>query len=105
MHETIAGAYRKDVQTFLGLDQPLRPYINHRVGKGADYHYAIDICKPKYKRLRRELVEMGTNASAWIQRYFLPLDNVHVSSPDYFITRMKEWSRDPCEDQMSSKHL
>jgi hypothetical protein len=82
---TRVAQYRSDLQTFLGLQEPLYPYQNDRHGsKGADYHYAIVICESRYNRLRRELVEMGTNASKWIQTYFLHLANVHVSSPNHF---------------------
>jgi hypothetical protein len=45
---TQVAQYRSNLQTFLGLQEPLYPYQNDQHGsKGAEYHYAI-ICESMY---------------------------------------------------------
>jgi len=89
-------AYCEDLSNFLGLSQMLEPMQAIRDDKRADYHYKIDVCKPKYKAVREELLEMGRNASQWLQEYFLVHPDVVVSSPEHFRTLVQTWGTDPC---------
>lgn len=99
--------YSQDMSKFLGLKQPLSPltatppeqmkekYKKHK-------NPQIDICDSLYNDLRSELLEIGRNASEWIETYFLKSPDVTVSSPDHFRTLLRSWSVDPCTKKSPS---
>jgi len=91
--------YRNDLSNFIGLTTPLAPIHTEEEENrtSTNFNYAIDICDDKYRPLREELLEVGSNAAAWIQTYFLPLPDVTVSSPDHFRELLDSWSIDPCD--------
>lgn len=57
----------------------------------------IDICEPKYRKLRQKLVQNGKRASRWITKFLLKSDRVVISSPEYFLELISKWESDPCE--------
>ncbi|GKY95801.1 hypothetical protein MPSEU_000540800 [Mayamaea pseudoterrestris] len=107
----LARRFAHDFKEFLQLDKPLRPVDNEStlrkiflklVGKKKkeerpNFHYAIDICDDKFVELRRELLQVGKEASQWISQFLLNQPSVHVSSPQHFRDLLSTWSIDPCE--------
>jgi len=91
--------YRKDLSDFIGLSVPLSPIPKEEGRTSRNYNYAIDICDEKYRSLREELLEVGTNAATWIRSYFMTLPDVMVSSPEHMHELLSSWSVDPCDDE------
>lgn len=96
INATIYDQFRKDLSSFLGLKRTLDKF---EMPRDTYTSRAIDICEQKFDQLRVELCEHGTLAAEWILTYFLPLSDVSVSSPDYFITMLQTWGEDPCKSQ------
>ena len=107
----VAEALRKDLSAFLELETLLpsletaQPRVHEDNSTAADPRFVrrrrvrevIDICEPQYQTLRNELVLVGRDAAEWIEKYFMPLSNVIVSSPDYFRRVLSTYQKDPCE--------
>jgi hypothetical protein len=109
LHNGRSARYRWDLETFLGLTEPLEPIPLRGETDGESYnytsenfHYDIDICEDKFADLRRQLLEVGTTAAEWILKYFVPHPDVTVSSPDHFEELLLSWSIDPCESSRRS---
>ena len=90
--------FRKDLQEFLRLDSPLRnfddaPKVNSNEITYPEY---IDICDPKFTRLRNVLLNQGGRSSEWIINHFIKAKDVVVSDEDFFIENLKTWGTDPC---------
>lgn len=98
--------FRKDLQQFLHLDNPLpemiwiKPGYDHSINatiKEQITSKKIDICEDRYQTLRNILVQQGILASKWIREYFLQADGVVVSQKEYFSNViLKSWEQDPC---------
>ena len=82
-----------DLQSFLGLKEPLVP---NRFGAQAHASAGINICDERYQELRQHLVNIGVEASTWILQYFLDKENVFVSDREYFKSLVETWKTDPC---------
>ena len=95
-NETRKNAYCQDMTDFLGLRRRLDP-LKADPKAGKNYH-KLNICEPQYKELRKELMNMGRNASTWLSSFFLKLPDVHVSSPQHFQDLIASWARDPCDE-------
>jgi len=89
--------YRRDLSNFLGLQEELDPFGDSHSSR--NHKYALDICLPKYKTLRRKLMGIARAASTWIRMYFMQHPDVLVSSPEYFDKLLLTWMEDPCELQ------
>jgi hypothetical protein len=99
---------KEDIQSFLGLPSPLgpipqknsvaemakkrKPLKPNEITKSKE----INICDSKHDILRSQLMDIGANASIWIQQYFLDLPSVHVSSRSYLDALLDYWRVDPC---------
>lgn len=99
------GQFRVDLQSFLGLRQPIEPLIWFKPGRQHSDEKVIqrtnskkiNICDEKYEGLRNVLMEQAVNASRWIREFFVNSPDVTVSSPEYFVkTLMPSWEQDPC---------
>jgi hypothetical protein len=97
-----------DLQSFLGLHEPISPMIWFKPGKKHENENTlkkvnemkINICDEKYIKLRDALMEQSINASRWISQYFIHAPDVFVSSKEHFSSvLMKSWERDPCLDR------
>jgi hypothetical protein len=92
----ISETVRRDMQDYLGLQQPLpvlEPASKH-VASTMD----MDICLPEHDVLRTQLLQIAWQASEWITTYFLPLPDVTVPAPEHFRSvLLNDWRRDPCE--------
>jgi hypothetical protein len=93
----------KDLQTTLGLQQPIES-ITHtnsfqQAAKKprAQQKNVMDICKDEFLPIREEMMHVARNASLWIREYFIKSSNVTVSSPEYFEELMESWMHDPCQ--------
>jgi len=76
-----------------GILPPLKDATNYQ---SRNYSSDIDICDDRYRQVRADLLELGTAAATWILDHFLPLESVHVSSPQHFQELLHNWSVDPC---------
>ena len=90
--------FREDLQEFLRLDSPLRnfddaPKVNSNEITYPEY---IDICDPKFTRLRNVLLNQGGRSSEWIINHFIKAKDVVVSDEEFFIENLKTWGTDPC---------
>lgn len=99
-HPEVAEQFRQDLSDFLGLNQLLTSLSNATVepmGLSSSPLNTFDICQDEYQPLRDDLVEIGQKASTWILNHFVPLDQVRISSPEYFYTMLEGWKVDPCQ--------
>lgn len=104
----IAETFRRDLSAYLQLETPLaslasaKPVAHHVNASSVQTEETklvgelFDICDPKYKVLRDELILIGRDAAQWILDYFVPLPNVHVSSPEFFHEVLEGYGSDPC---------
>lgn len=97
--------FRKDLQHFLRLEEPLpemiwvKPGYAHQNSTILDHidSKKIDICDFKYFKLRDILLKQGKLAAQWIRDYFLEAEGVFVSQKEYFVNVvLKSWEQDPC---------
>jgi len=102
---TRAAQFRRDLQSFLGLQQELPPVLHVRPGKDRqiDETLKLDMCQPENDEIRHELVRISRVASQWIRKYFLSSPDVVVSSREHleeiFAT---SWMQDPCDEKSNS---
>ena len=96
--EVLASQYRKDLQSFLGLTEPIGPLTEPRESHEDSpfKHLEIDICDEKHAAVHADLMDIATKSSLWLRNYFLPLPEVHVSSPEHFNALIETWMVDPC---------
>jgi hypothetical protein len=110
-NETRSLAIREDLQQFLGLREPIAPFIWIKPGKNHTRkelnridNKKIDICDDKFAKLRSTLMEQSVNASKWIREYFVDAEDVVVSSKEHFSqVLLTAWERDPCLDRQQAK--
>mmetsp|Transcript_19705 Transcript_19705/g.37347 ORF Transcript_19705/g.37347 Transcript_19705/m.37347 type:complete len:418 (-) Transcript_19705:118-1371(-) len=99
----VAEQFRQDLSVYLELRTPLSSLAVAQANTHAERENAtvaaalMDICDSKFKPLREELILIGRDAARWITEFFLPLENVHVSSPDFFRRTLEGYEVDPCE--------
>eukprot|EP00978_Attheya_sp_CCMP212_P012440 scaffold31070_cov46-Attheya_sp.AAC.3 len=94
---TLANKVLWDIHSYLELEHDLPP-IKPKESKHAEENKEeINICDSKYKFVREILIEIGAEASNWIQNYFLQSPDVYVSSRDHFIDIINQWQYDPCD--------
>lgn len=106
----IAETFRRDMSAYLGVS-PMLPSLQqatqltyeNRTETAQEKQTRkliesklINICNPEFQHMRNELVKVGSDAADWILNYYMPLPNVHVSSPDYFRKVLEEYKSDPC---------
>ena len=104
--EVRASNFRRELGTFLGLKQNLRPFgheNDNRFVAQAGYNETIDICAATFKPLRDLLVAQGQITSKWILEAFMQSEDVTVANRDHFKYIMLKWNSDPCVDTNSSK--
>jgi Sulfotransferase domain len=96
--ETLASQYRLDLQNFLGLKEPIGPLNEPRESHEDSpfKHLEIDICDEEHAAVHADLMDIAQKSSVWLRNYFLPLPEVHVSSPAHFIELIEGWMIDPC---------
>jgi Sulfotransferase domain len=96
--ETLAAQYRKDLQEYLGLAEPIEPLEetpeSHETSPVK--HLEINICDEEHAAVHTDLMSIARMSSQWIRKYFLPLPHVHVSSPEHFNALIESWMIDPC---------
>lgn len=113
----IAEQFRVDLSDWLGLDTPLpslaaaqpKPHNANATAvevdpgrqEGKMVGTIIDICDSEFKPLRDELILIGRDTAKWIIEFFLPLEHVHVSSPDFILEVLDGYKVDPCEEHHS----
>jgi hypothetical protein len=103
-HQHRSLQFRRDVQTFLGLQHELPPVPHALPGKTWDDPYLqafrdsqkIRICKDEFAPVRKRLLRQAQEASIWIRQYFLNAPDVVVSSRDYMEELLERWMHDPC---------
>mmetsp|Transcript_13584 Transcript_13584/g.39606 ORF Transcript_13584/g.39606 Transcript_13584/m.39606 type:complete len:554 (-) Transcript_13584:193-1854(-) len=98
-----------DLADFLRLERDLpeiekrhhhHPELDNPEEYARTHKYKINICEEKYMHIREVLVEIGTEASEWIKKYFLQSGDVVVTSQHELERLLDEWSKDPCDDEV-----
>jgi len=98
--------FRLDLQEFLGLKTPIIGFneeaktnevAKSNVRNSTIYPEHMDICEPRYKRIRSQLLKHGKETSRWINDKFTESSDVVVSSKDYFASVVSTWGDDPCQ--------
>ena len=103
--EELASQYRQDVQQFLGLNEPMSP-ITEKLNVWEETAFQedeIDICDEIHAAVRADLMDIATRSSTWLRSYFLPLPDVHVSSPQRFNMLLEAWMIDPCTERRANR--
>lgn len=103
-NRTRSKVFRKDLQSFLGLQHELSPVFRARPFKQLELtqdeeskqHKIESICDPRFLPLQQELYPMAQKASLWIRQYFLKSPDVFVSSPEYLEELLETWMENPC---------
>lgn len=86
-----------NLRDYLDLDQDLPQIMSYKQVKPR----AINICDDEHVDVRRLLTEHGTDASAWIRKYFFKNPTVKIASPESFDRLLDSWSVDPCTTNTS----
>ena len=94
-HKQRSEAFRSDLQHFLRLKQPFKPFQKENVNT-VKRNETIDICKNEYAELRNVLVKQGQKTMNFIKA-FIDSDDVFVSDKDYFLSLIATWGNDPCQ--------
>ncbi|KAL7516637.1 hypothetical protein ACHAWX_001628 [Stephanocyclus meneghinianus] len=99
-NKTRQSQFRHDLKEFLRLDTPLIDFNSvPKVNANTEYHPEyINICQPKYARLKNSLLTSGKQTSEWILKKFIKSSDVVVSNQDFFETTLRTWGNDPCKD-------
>jgi len=108
-NKTRATIFRKDLQSFLGLQHELSPIFRARPFKQLELIQSEEskqykmksICDRQYLPLQQELFPMAQKASLWIRQYFLKSPDVIVSSPEYLEELLETWMENPCDVQVT----
>lgn len=91
--------FRKGLESYLGLETPFQPFgrenTNHFVGNKA-YPETLDICQPKYNKLRKKLADQGRKTARWIHERLLESPDVFVGNKDGFLQSLESWGADIC---------
>ena len=100
--------FRRDLQDFLGLLEPLPPVIHYSPGKILNETLQkerdakkIDICSDQFLQLRQILFDKAKRSAYYIGKYFIHAPDVVVSSPDFFLEILDSYSQDPCQKKSS----
>uniref|UniRef100_A0A7S1BM06 Uncharacterized protein n=1 Tax=Corethron hystrix TaxID=216773 RepID=A0A7S1BM06_9STRA len=93
--------FRDDFHQFLDIEDDLLDLPHRSTGRHEDMAKSIlakqiNICDNEHNKVRKVLMRIGRNASAWIRKYFLLSEDVTVSSRKYFKEIIKKWRHDPC---------
>jgi hypothetical protein len=104
---TRATRFRRDLQTFLELSEPLDdPMMWVQPGRPPSSpqraqelkQLKINICDHQHNELRRILLTQASHSASWMQTvWFQQHMNIHVSSPGYFHQLLNTWHVDPCD--------
>ena len=107
-------SFRQDLQSYLGLKEPIPPMIWMKPGKNVTdtkireerESAKIDICDDGYEMVRQVLMEHSISAATWIRDFFLESSDVVVSSRDVFKTEILDaWMKDPCLERRVSSSM
>jgi hypothetical protein len=97
--------FRRDLQTFLGLETPLDPMghenLNNFVGNKA-HPETVDICEDKHRGLRKKLLARGKQMASWIRDEFMQSPDVSIGNEKQFLKSLSSWSVDPCALRLAS---
>ncbi|KAL7533118.1 hypothetical protein ACHAWF_004346 [Thalassiosira exigua] len=93
--------FQADLKEYLGLNTPLMdfdqaPKKNSAAGRQRRPE-TIDICEPRYRGLRKELVKGGRKTGKWIRDRFMKSPDVFVSDKENFRSILETWGEDPCK--------
>jgi Sulfotransferase domain len=89
--------FREDLRSYLGMKQMISPLEEPEESHGDRHPNEIDICEERYVDLRKELMKIARNSSAWIRTFFLKSSDVHTSNQVEFDALLEKWDTDPCE--------
>jgi hypothetical protein len=95
--------FRVELQEFLRLEAPLRDFNEMPMIKSNEVTYPeyIDICDPKYERIKQTLLKIGKKSSEWIIEKFIKSKDVVVSGEHFFVENLKTWGDGPCETRVA----
>jgi hypothetical protein len=98
---TRQASFRKELQTFMGLDEPLVdfntiPNINQHDEKYPEF---IDLCNHTYASMKHKLLGEGKKSSAWIVDRFIHSKEVFVGNRGHFVELVRGWGEDPCKNK------
>jgi Sulfotransferase domain len=112
VNATRSEIFRQDMESFLGLQQPLASIPHARPNAHHEQRFQhqvkrliggkINICDDEHMLVRQELMRISRAASQWIRFYLLQSPDVVVSSPEFFDEAIQAWMLDPCDEQSSS---
>lgn len=92
IHDSTSDEFLSSIGQYLGLQESFPPIQTYKQNKTR----TIDICQEEHADVRQLLVDHGTDAAIWIQKYFLRDSSVRVASSDSFTRYLRDWSTDPC---------
>ena len=105
-NETRSLEFRKSLQHFLHLRNPLPPLVWFKPGRQGKHLNTtkqdqiaakkINICDTEHDWFRGKVRAHAVNASRWLRQYFMKSPDVVTSSPDYFESILASWEIDPC---------
>lgn len=96
-----ATQFRRDMQRFLGLENPILPFDKRNVvaNKGT-YPETINICDEKYQHLREVLIHHADKTRHWIRDRFIKSDDVIIGGDkQHFLELLAKWGEDPCPSE------
>lgn len=87
-------SFQKDLEDFLGLESDSIQFPERNTKRDK---YLFDICEERFNDVRDELLQIGNNASKWIQEYFIKSPRTVISNRNHFVELIEAWKFDPCE--------
>ena len=94
--------FAADMAAFLGMNEPLKPFVEKKqsaraLKAQAAKKKAIQICEPKYDKIRQELMKTAWEASDCILDYYMQHVTITTSPTSSFVEAKQRWKKDPCE--------
>lgn len=95
-----SGLLLETLQAFLGLKEPVPPFLH--TNERRPFDGMIDICESKYDAVRQELIVNGNETQRWIREEFMKNPRVVVANEENFYKILETWSIDPCTNKSAS---
>ena len=95
--DTMVDEFWSDVANFLDYPWEISHNIYSKARKELNPKHLLNICEPKYDKLRSVMMPAAYDMSRWICDYFIQAPDVTVSNQTQFCSIVQDYRNDPCD--------